>query len=339
MVITDIEQVTPASLTRLLNDKGYSVEVETVKVVKSRKTVVSSHYHLVVQYRQNDAHLSHRLFLKLPVPQFGWERHEVDFYRRIVPAMTIKAKFADLPFVHCYDIAHNQQTMESHLLMEDLSASYFGVNGGETPTRAHYESIVDGFAKLHAFWWEHPHLGRGVGERLSHSQIDHMIEMAQYKFSEISGDRSWLMPEMETVVSKWPERRRERVINGHGITLVHRDPHPHNFLYARYGHAVKLIDWESWRVDTGTDDLAYMMACHWDWAQRSQLERDLLKRYHDRLVEYGVSDYTFDDVLYDYRASIVRCLFFLMIAWSSSQFERIGRGVNAFDEWRCAEIL
>lgn len=26
------------------------------------------------------------------------------------------------------------------------------------------------------------------------------------------------------------------------------------------GEGVRLIDWESWRVDTATDDLAYMMA-------------------------------------------------------------------------------
>src|SRR5260370_28138187 len=96
---------------------------------------------------------------------------------------------------------------------------------------------------------------------------------------------------LEQISAGWPVRRRERVITGQGVTLVHRDPHPYNFLYPRQLGTVKIIDWQSWRVDTGTDDLAYMMACHWDVSQREELELALLQRYHSSLVEFGVSDY------------------------------------------------
>lgn len=77
---------------------------------------------------------------------------------------------------------------------------------------------------------------------------------------------------------------------------------------------VKLIDWQSWRVNTGTDDLAYLMACHWPLAELEKVEQALLQRYHRQLIEQGVKQSSWEDCLYDYQALIVRCLFFLMVA-------------------------
>lgn len=56
--------------------------------------------------------------------------------------------------------------------------------------------------------------------------------------------------------------RHQRLIGGQGVTLVHRDTHLLNILYPNQPQtdAVRLVDWQSWWVDTGTNDLAYMMA-------------------------------------------------------------------------------
>ena len=94
------------------------------------------------------------------------------------------------------------------------------------------------------------------------------------------------------------------------------------------------------RVDTGTDDLAYMMACHWEFAARAELEIPLLRLYYARLCELGVANYAWSDSLCDYQASINRCLFFLENAWSVNQWEfecnRIERGLLAFREFNGA---
>jgi hypothetical protein len=68
---------------------------------------------------------------------------------------------------------------------------------------------------------------------------------------------------------------------------------------------VRLIDWDAWRVDTATDDLAYMIAvhCYPDWRRR--YERESLQRYHDALGEGGVRDYAFDALWQDYRLSVL----------------------------------
>ena len=85
------------------------------------------------------------------------------------------------------------------------------------------------------------------------------------------------------------------------------------------------------------------MACHWSVAERARLEPGLLKQYYERLIAQGVSGYSWDDFQYDYRASIIRCLFFLIVNWLSARereyWDRIERGMRAFEQWGCMELL
>jgi hypothetical protein len=68
---------------------------------------------------------------------------------------------------------------------------------------------------------------------------------------------------------------------------------------------VRLIDWDGWRVDVATDDLAYMIALYWSPERRRRLERQSLERYHATLVTHGVRGYTFDALWQDYRLSVL----------------------------------
>jgi len=343
-VITDIRQVTPTWLTEILRANRFSATVTAFDITKSKNTNNSLVYHLRLLGDGTDT--PSRLFLKIPKADTLWPEHEIRFYNEIAPLMI--SKHADLPFVRCLDVAYDLQARRSHFLMEDLSDSHFDIDSGEVPTRQHYEQIIDGFALLHAFWWEHPRLGVDISQRLTSEMINESVQRAQVKLFELQNwgkfnfsDEQYAL--LANAVSQWPERRKERVINGQGITLVHRDPHPLNFLYPREGGKTKIIDWQSWRVDTGTDDLAYMMACHWESERRTEMEQDLLKRYYQSLTERGVKNYTWGDCWYDYRASIIRCLFFLMIAWSPSQSaiwqQRVERGLRAFQDYHCGELL
>src|SRR5438094_398051 len=91
------------------------------------------------------------------------------------------------------------------------------------------------------------------------------------------------------------------------LTIVHGDAHVWNALLPRDAGSddVRLIDWDAWRVDTATDDLAYMIAVQWypDWRRR--YERESLRRYHDALVAGGVRGYSFDALWDDYRQSVL----------------------------------
>jgi hypothetical protein len=354
--ITDITQVTPVWLTSLLQEKGHLHQgmVTEVHETKSIKTNLSVAYHLTIGYTdvENLPSVPTQLFLKISKPDFSWGNKEVEFYNVLVPVMLGTYSDVDWPFLTCYDAVYSAETGISHVLLEDLSATYFTLDSLMPPTQTHCNQVIDAYALFHTYWWEHPRLGQDIGELLTDETIDGFLNSIQKKFSDFVDFMGERLSEaqrdtLESVVSAWPARRRERVIQGKGITLVHRDPHPRNFLYPYDTEKamVKLIDWQSWRVDTGTDDLAYLMACHWPFEQRVQVELGLMKRYHKRLVALGVNNFNWEDCWYDYRASIIRCLFFLIGAWSPAQWERGGwwdkvkRGIVAFEYWNCAELL
>ena len=352
-ILSGVHQVTPAWLTELFHRKGLLGEgrVNAVQVIGSGATTVSQFFFLRVSYLAADSNAPKRLFLKIPTPAVPWANKEVEFYRLLAPEMQRVEADRHPLFPICYAVSYAPETNHSHLLLEELSATHFTDQGPMPPSRPLCALVVEAYARLHAFWWEHPWLGERAGERLSEAAIEGFLATARTRFTDFVGVAGHaLNPEqhrvLTTVVSAWPARRRARVVAGRGVTLVHRDPHPLNFLYPYNTEKdiIKLIDWQSWRVDTGTDDLAYLMACHWPLAQESTLEQELLQHYHRHLASGGVQHYTWDDCWYDYRASIIRCLFFLMIAWSPAQWAkgvwwgRLQRALAAYDRWRCADL-
>lgn len=352
-VITDVGEVTPRWLTELLRRSGHLSrgEVVEVQVLRTGRTGVSTVHHLSVRYAGDEPVAPTRLFLKIPDPDREWTGREIEFYRVIAPAMLGSPGLQRL-FPECYDVAQAPDPTGSHLLLADLSPTHFTHGGKGPPTARLGEMLIDTYAVFHAFWWEHSRLGRDIGQMLTEETIEQFLAEAQRGCESFArfpdshaGDTHLAI--LRRVAAAWPERRRQRVVRGRGVTLVHRDPHPGNFLYPRNPDvdSVVLVDWQSWRVDTGTDDLAYAMACHWPLAPDSRLEWEMVRRYHRTLLARGVANYTWDECWYDYRASIVRCLFFLLVAWSPAQWEggmwweRVRRGIGAFRRWDCGEIL
>lgn len=90
------------------------------------------------------------------------------------------------------------------------------------------------------------------------------------------------------------------------MTIVQSDAHFWNcFIPNDGGDDVLLFDWDCWRVDVGTDDLAYMIAVHWYPDRRSLFERRLLDCFHTALVEHGVEGYDRKALDDDYRLSVL----------------------------------
>lgn len=348
-VITHKVQITRDWVAEILVRKGIITNPADVinVLISESKHVNCTIYQLTVDYSSlHSVDAPRRLFLKVPAPDFERANKEVDFYNVIAPAMSQTESGPELPILRCYDVAHIPTTGQAHFLFEDLSETHFTVDTSMPPTEAYCEQVIDAYARFHSFWWEHTRLGHDLGERLTNARIDSFIESAQARVpqlkKELADDFSNAdLVFLEKVALAWPIRRKERVISGTGVTLVHRDPHPFNFLYPKRQEAgrVTLIDWQSWRVDTGTDDIAYLMAFHWPLEARIHLESALVRRYYDQLIRFGVENYAWEDCLYDYRASILRCLFFLINAWSLKQRDRIEKGMQAFHYWNCAGLL
>lgn len=359
VILTDIQEVTPEWLSHCLGrtlNLGDN-HIVGIEVVNARETRVSSTYSLQVVYAQQEVELPTRLFLKLSVPGQPYYQEKIDFYNVIVPAMAVPpmatlSAWHSSPFVPCFDAAYSTTLERAHLLLADMSPTHFTNQAHLPPGEELCYSVIDAYARFHAFWWEHSWLGKAVGRYLTDESIDDSIQKAQAKLlalHEIVKDEltTYQLGVLGTVARAWPSRRRERVVTGKGVTIVHRDPHPLNFLYPNDPaiDSVKLIDWQSWRVDTGTDDLVYLIACHWPLEQHPGLEQRMLEHYLQEVQNAGVQRYGWDDLYYDYRASIIRCLFFLLIAWSPAQWERgvwrtrVGRALDAYERFGCVELL
>ena len=88
-------------------------------------------------------------------------------------------------------------------------------------------------------------------------------------------------------------------------TLLHQDFRCDNLFFgATPGDApIVVIDWQGIGRGPGAYDVAYVLGGSLQIGDRREHEERLVRLYHDRIVDLGVSDYTFDDLWTDYRLS------------------------------------
>ena len=66
-----------------------------------------------------------------------------------------------------------------------------------------------------------------------------------------------------------------------------------------------VADWQMLMVGRGLVDVAYFLGGNLASGERAKHEMALLNLYHSVLVENGVTGYSFDQCLYDYRYSLL----------------------------------
>lgn len=352
MSLTDPRQLTPEYLTKLLYQTSHLTDgaVSAIEILEKRETNVSATYHLKITYTDKSPQAPAKLFLKIPSIEFNYHEREIEFYQQIAPAMEAEIPADELPFVYCYEVVYDEASGRSHLLLENLANTHFSFDE-RAPSAIHYEFTLESFAQIHAFWWNNPELGKSVGTFLTKADIQDYIQTTQQKVRDFLAFRSKALDSqhkkiLEMTAQKWIPSRLERVTTGRDLTIVHRDPHPLNFLHPRdlEEHTAKIVDWQSWRVDVATDDLAYMMAVHWTHYQREQLEENFLRYYHECLTDFGV-DYSWDALWLDYRESVIRAVFILIAAWSDDKWEsgwwwqKLSSALEAFTDLNCEDLF
>lgn len=300
----------PEYLTEVLRRCGVLADgdVTDAAVESSRATIVSRIVRLRLSYDGGGAGAPASLILKTGLPERAdarWKagQREVGFYTQVA------ATTPGLPLPRCLDAVWDEDTRDWHLLLEDLTDSHFTLTHWPMPpTRPQSEAIVAARARLHARWWDDPRLGTSIGTWLE----PHDPQLQRFadefaRFADRVGDR--LPPERRAVYERLLEegnRLNARYHAHRNMTLLHGDAHVWNVFLPRDGGSdVRLFDWDAWRVDVATDDLAYMMAVHWFPDHRRRHERHLLDHYHAELLAHGVTGYgrrALDD---DYRLSVL----------------------------------
>jgi len=343
------DTVDAAHLTELLRAAGmvHDDQVTGIVVERSRQTLISTIRYLRVDLGPRLSPL--RLFLKTRRPDSTvaiQESREADFYSLVAPLSLAGL----LP--RCFDSV-NGGAAGWHILLEDLTEPYEVVSEWPIPpTLEQCERIVGAHAHFHAAWWDDPRLGRDIGvfsdenggfERTMADLSRHFTAFVDQLGDRLPAERRRIV---ERLLASAPRLYGERYRPHRRLTIIHGDAHVWNALFPKDPKSadVRLIDWDGWRIDAATDDLAYMIALHWYPDRRRRFERRCLESYHATLLASGVRGYDFDALWLDYRLSALWQV--LTPIWQAAvkvgpfiwfpHFERIMAAVADLD---CLEFL
>lgn len=272
-----------------------------------------------------------RLFLKRNL-NVDWAiasaRDEVAFYQAV-------AQRDSLPpmVIPCYLATFDEERGASSLLLEDVSETHTApltrddqLAGDSVPDEAALDQAIDTLAAFHAFWWEQPELGTtfplggwyGDAARFAAHVERRKGEWARF----IAAEGEWLPGDLRAVYDDalirlphvWEAGLDAHMTTGRGLTLVQGDCYLTQFLIPRSGVAAPtyLIDFQGIAADLAAFDLTLMFAAFWTREQRQEHDRErrALRRYHTQLAAGGVREYTWDDLMRDYRLLLTIMLFY-----------------------------
>ena len=344
--------LTAAYLTELLARAGRlpgGGRVTAVTEETTRTTLISTLVRVRLEYAGDGKSAPTHLLIKSPrtdgaVSFIDEGRKEAAFYTEVAPHSP-----ADV-LTTCFEGVGSQGDGAGYIVVEDLSATHHVLSDWPvSPTRADCERFLESLARFHAAWWEHPALGASVGRFMEDAAFAAFVERFAARWTDfrtLLGDRlSPARTDRYVRLLRAMPRLFDRYRSRRHLTIVHGDAHWWNALFPNEGtEAVRIIDWADWRIDTASDDLAYMMALHWYPERRARLEAPLLRYYHDRLVVHGVRGYGFDALVDDYRLSAVWQM--TVPVWQAAAklppviwWSHLERAMLAFDDLGCAALL
>jgi hypothetical protein len=367
--IAVVQPVTPEWLTAVLRQEGILLQGEVITVEREATDVLNSRTdHLLLHYSADAAPgVPTRLILKQNIQEaWGIEAgaQEVTFY-------TLVASLREHPpgIVPCYAAAYDAQSGQSYLLFQDLSATHqapvtrdqqIGIVEG-VPPAAYNDAVVETLAQVHAYWWDHPfretdRFDVGYWSRNA-ERFEQYLQRRRHSWDGLMArEHAWFPDDVRDLYEHvlghlhrhWAQYLEPRFRAKRNLTLIHGDAYFCNFLVPRVPGrgATYLLDWQSPSFDIGAYDLANLCAAFWTSRQRHEDQREeiMLRRYHTVLQQNGVHDYSWDDLLTDYRTSLI---FWLLMpvqdGYDGSGTEywwpKMQCLVAAFREWHCDHLL
>jgi hypothetical protein len=337
-LIADAEQVTQDWLEAALRENGHLPQGKVTSFEKNASRPFGATTVVIdVSYSADaSAGLPTSFLVKIDGPDTAAGNHEVEFYSRYGSGQL------NFPTARCFDSAYDETRRAYHILLENLTATHYSIEREAPPTQAEAERMIDALAMLHATWWDKVDNDINlVDDGMLDGAPDHLP-----KFIDFMGDR--LTPErrqiFEQIVTKLPALLKNRM--GHDLTLVHDDAHTWNFLQPRSPQQDRavMIDWQQWGRSVGAHDVAYLITLFWYPDHRRRLEQPMLKRYHARLLEYGVHDYSWEMCWYDYRLYTLRNMLIPIRAhlwghWMPHPWMQMEKSLFAFHDLSCADLL
>ncbi len=269
---------------------------------------------------------------------------ELRFYTEFAPLL----EYGVVP--EFYGTIHHPFAKTCTLLLEDLVRNYERVTLPVTDTTL--AVIVDTLARHHAFWWNRPELFApalqtpapgGDVTRMPHALNAEGLQANEAKAQEALEDfvRTYadeLTPSelhlLQSLRDRWVDSFRKRLSLPTSLTLLHGDFHLlGNIFFAKDIDAetpVKIIDWAQVKPGLGPHDLMYMLLSV-ETPERVVRDIVLLERYYAGLKTYGVTDYAWEQCVWDYRFSLLTSLFQAVFQQSLRWFRKTAEVVRVWD--------
>ena len=231
--------------------------------------------------------------------QAAYER-EVRFYLELAPTVGV-------PVPACFFAAIDPPTGWHVILMEDLAPA--APQPGPI-SAADARTAVELIARLHVRFWHEPQLAPidwvpaptpPPDEELDRehrsfwAQFQDRVETISATVRQI-GDE--LGPRIGTLL--------RHLARPGPKTIVHGDFGPGNLLYQEDADPpLFIVDWQFARQGVGLSDVAWLLTQHVEPDERRAIEVEIIRRYVRFVAESGIADYSIEDAMRDYRASIL----------------------------------
>lgn len=343
---------TAAAITQALHAKGFlqAGEVIAVEAGEPFQALATAVFRCHLRYRDETSQgMPETMIFKVYGPEW-YPRggvQEVLAYRRIIPAL--RPSIAPT----LYGLIDDPAAETWVLLLEDLATGYQPV----APPMAEpwLDLLVDTLADFHARWWEDPLLDTAaflqpedtvmrMAQAIPPQRIRANVSAAREALSrfrsafgsELSAEDAHHLARLD---AGWAPAFIERTANHRGVTLLHGDLHLlGNVFVARQPDAaspIKVIDWGQVKRGLGPHDLMFALLSV-DAADRRSRDLELLRRYHQRLLARGVTDYGWEQCLWDYRFSLLTNVYQSIFQVSLRWFRRT---LEVVERWEAHELL
>ena len=353
-VLTHPDQINVEWLARVLRRSGALTDGDVAAFdLETRERNLSTIVRLRVRYSAGArGDRPEHLFLKMVSMDQDEESlgpWEVEYYRRDYVGL------ARVPLVRCYDAAYSAEQRCYHLVLDDLSASHVEA-GEEAPTLAYGLALAEALAGLHAPYWGSKRIAAAGHVLPATAEIERFVAISRPGGVPILGAHAAQLrphwPEaIHDIFARHPRAMLARTGDDHGFTLIHGDTNGQNILVPRDGdRPLYLIDPQpfDWRLTVwlGVYDLANAIVWRWEVELRRRLELPILRRYHEQLIAYGIDNYSWAQLLDDYRLSAAMgvyvatewCRAGLDEEWTHVWLPMLQKTLTACDDLNCREL-
>ncbi|MBF6600204.1 MAG: phosphotransferase [Dehalococcoidia bacterium] len=355
-------EVTPQWLTTALRTSGAidraRVHGHDIRIIGEGSGFMGQLAQIALRYDAPEPGAPASLIAKFPAAApgnraiamyFRFYEREVAFYREIARDLRLRTP-------RCYFHAFEPGTGDYLLLLEDLAPARVGDQLAGC-TLGHARLALRELAAFQAAWWDSGELDAlewmpGADAEWNVAAAEQSYEAGWAPFCEFTS--SYLTPEMRELGAGFGRRIRPLLHNltaDFPGTIVHGDYRLDNMFFASPGGGPEfaVIDWQLATKGGGVFDAAYFIAGTLPEEERAARERDLVRLYHDALVEHGVQGYSFERCWDDYRVSMLILLAYSVVtigALDSANergvelFTKISRRtLRAIEELRARELL